>query len=195
MTNEMKLALISGGAAVIGGLVTGFFRWAVDRFNRPRLTIDYEGGDANLVHVDYQSGNTNIANIYIRARVRNQGRRMARRCRVFLTGLEEVHPSGQTTQTSYRDSIALPWAGDQFGTRDVPRGVEFYVDILWVSKHDPGWRFLVETLFANYIGLQNYGGTYRFHLLVTADDADPGTCAVDVTYSGNWLNLRAAQAP
>jgi hypothetical protein len=55
--------------------------------------------------------------------------------------------------------------------------------------------FSVENLLASQTSLTSYRGTYRFHLIATADNAEPATCAVDVNYDGDWHNLRAAPAP
>jgi hypothetical protein len=49
-------------------------------------------------------------------------------------------------------------------------------------------------LFAGQTSLTSYKGTYRFHLIATADNAEPATCAVDVRYDGDWDNLRAVAA-
>jgi hypothetical protein len=196
VTDILTAALIGGGAAivggVIGGLLSGAYQHIRDHASRPRLQIDYEGVEgAHRVEVDYtDKENRPVAEIYIRARVQNKGRRVAKGCLVFLANVREVHPSGMTT-TSFHDSMPLAWAGWNFSPRDIPRGVEFYVDVVRVSKHVSGWRFSVERLFASHAELKDYRGTYRFSLMVTGDKADPAMCEVDVTYDGDWHNLRA----
>jgi len=193
MTDNLKIGLVGAGGAVIGGLLNGAYQHALDWFRQPQLRIDYEGTEANKVDVEYQQGDKSIAEVYIRARVRNTGRRIARGCRVFLVALNEVHSSGATTQTVLRDSLVLAWAGYHFEPRDVPRGVEFFADVMRVSKHQPGWLFSVERLFASHARLKDYRGTYRFCLMVTGDNTSPSTCEIDVMYDGDWHNLRALQ--
>ena len=61
--------------------------------------------------------------------------------------------------------------------------MHFFVDLLRVSKHDPGWLLSVGQLFSSQGSLKTYSGTYRFQLTVTADNAEPATCEVDVTYA------------
>ena len=39
--------------------------------------------------------------------------------------------------------------------------------------------------------LKNYRGTYRFKLLATADNAERVAYRIDITYDGDWHNLRA----
>jgi hypothetical protein len=74
-------------------------------------------------------------------------------------------------------------------------GVHFYVDLMRVSKHQPGWLFCVEKLLASQAGLKDYSGTYRFQLTLTDDNAEAATCEVDVTYAKDWHNLRAVPVP
>jgi len=193
-----ETALISAGAAILGGFLGGFFSGTFLHFyewlKRPKLQLDYKAvKGANEVEAEYTKEGNQVADIYVRARVRNTGKRVARSCCVFLTSLEEVQPSG-TTPTVFHDAMQLAWAGSQFVPRDVPRGVEFYVDILRVSKHSSGWSFSVQKLFANQAKLKDFRGTYRFHLLATADNALPARLAVDVSYNGDWHNLRAIES-
>ena len=63
-----------------------------------------------------------------------------------------------------------------------------------VSKHTSGWIISVEYLFPSQQGLRNYSGAYRFELTATADNADPVTYEIDVTYEKDWHNLRAVPA-
>jgi hypothetical protein len=130
-------------------------------------------------------------------RVRNIGSETSKNARVFLTSLKEVHQSGVTTPTSLHDATPLPWAGWDFEPRDLPPSPEanHYVDLMRVSKHEPGWIICAQQVFADQAKLRRYRGTYRFHVTLTADNAEPATCAVDVNYLGDWHNLRAVAAP
>jgi len=177
MTENMTAALIGGGAALAGGLISGAYQHVRDWFNRPKLRIDSKETAANKVNTEYtQPDGTAVSEIYIRARVQNTGRHIAKGCVVFLAKLEIVHPSGGTTSTVFFDSRPLAWAGWKFIARDVPPEVDFYVDVMRVSKSVSGWRFSVEKLFANEAALQRHSGTYRFTLVVTADGAKPASC-------------------
>ena len=192
--HSMTAALIGAGAAIAGGLISGAYQHARDWFNRPKLRIDSEEAAANKVEADYKAADgTAVSEIYIRARVQNTGRQIAQGCVVFLAKLEEVHPSGGTTSTVFFDSRPLTWAGWNFLPRDVPSGLDFYVDVMRVSKSAPGWKFSVQKLFWNEEALQSYSGTYRFTLMVTADNAEPASCKIDITYNGDWHSLRAVQ--
>jgi hypothetical protein len=192
---DLNAALIGGGAAIVGGLLTGFYEHARHWYNRPQLCIDYVGDNANRVESEYKKEDgTTAAQVYLRARVHNRGHLTAKGCRVFLASLTEVLPAGRNP-TSFHDSKQLAWAGADFLPRDIPPGVNFYVDIVYVSKHEPGFCFLVNPrLFASQTKLASYRGTYHFSLVVTSDNAEPATCGVDVTYLGDWNGLRGVAA-
>ena len=188
--------LLGAGAAIAGGLMTGAYQHARDWFNRPKLLIDFEGNAANIVDADYKRRDgTAVSEVYIRARVRNTGSHIAKGCLVFLAKLEKVHPSGGTTSTVFFDPRPLAWgAGVKFTPRDVPSGLDFYVDLMRVSRSDAGWNFSVEKSLSNEAALQSYSGTYRFNLVVTADDAKPVSRKIDITYDGqDWQSLSAVQ--
>lgn len=80
--------------------------------------------------------------------MRNIGRQTAKGALVFLTGIKEVHPAG-VTDTSFQDPMPLAWAGRSFEPRDVPNGISFFVNLVKISKHEPGCLLGVEKLFAN----------------------------------------------
>jgi hypothetical protein len=189
--SDASTAVLAFGSAIVGAVLHGTYQHLRDWYGRPRLQIDYEGKDgANKVDVDYHSGEKHVAEVYIRARIQNLGKRPAKNCLVFLTALTEVHQSG-TTPTSFYDATPVAWPGWKFSPKDIPRGIPFYVDIMKVSKHTSGWLISVEHLYASHEKLKNYSGTYRFQLTATADNAAPVTYEIDVTYNQNWNNLRA----
>ena len=175
-------AIIGAGAAIAGGLLTGAYKHARDWWERPILQLDYLGSDGNRV----DSGDE----IYIRARVQNGGKRLAKNCVVYLAQLTERSISGQVP-TVFHDAMPLAWPVWTFKPRDIPKGADFYVNILRISKAVPGWQICVEQTYASHEKLKTYKGTYRFTLLATADDAVPAACDIDVTYDQDWHSLRA----
>jgi hypothetical protein len=191
MIDAVTAALIGAGAAIVGGLLNGAYQHWRDFRSRPILHIDFEGSGGNNPASEYKEGEKLVSEVYIRARVKNIGQHVATGCRVFLVGLHEVHHSGLTA-TNWYDSLPLPWAGWDHQPRNIPKGPEFYVDVMRVSKSFSAWRFSAKT-FGSQNALMNYRGTYRFRLLATADNAEPAACEIDVTYDGDWHNLRAVQ--
>jgi hypothetical protein len=187
---ELQAALIGGGAAIAGGLLTGAYENLRDWLARPILRVDCDtNSPATRVENEYMAGQVKKEEVYIRARVRNIGRRPARNCRVYLTKLSEVKGTS-LGDTVFKDARPISWAGWDFLPRVVPKGVDFYVDVARVSKQTRGWILPLERLFASEENLKSYSGTYRFHLLVTSDNASPFQYSVDVEYNGDWHNFR-----
>ena len=92
------------------------------------------------------------------------------------------------------DSLVLRWPGNEFDARDIPRGINQFFDVVGVLKNRSGWRFAYKERFSNLAELPNYRGTYRFTVQVTGDGVAPVGRKIDVTYDGDWHNLRAIDA-
>ncbi len=183
--DDATTALIAGAAAilggVLGGLLSGAYQHGRDYYERPILEVDCQDTNANRVDAD--------TDIYVRARVRNVGRRLAKNTLVFLMAIYEVYPSGPKA-TPFVDPMPLSWAFWSFEPRHLPKDIPFYVDILKISKGTPGWNLRVEHTFANYEKLRDYSGIFRFVLMATAEDALPTTCTVDINYEQDPNTLR-----
>ena len=155
MTDALTAAVIASAPAIAGGLLNGAYQHLRDYLARPGLVIDFQGAPANQEAAEYKEGDTTVSEIYIRARVRNTGHQIAKGCRVFIAGLTEVHASGLIPTRLY-DAKQLAWAGHDFSLLDIPPGVDFYVDVVRVSKHNPGWLLSVRRLFSSQKELKNY---------------------------------------
>jgi hypothetical protein len=192
---ELEAALIGAGAAIAGGLLTGAYENIRDWLTRPILQIDCDGNSpATRVENESMAGQDKKEEVYIRARIQNVGHRPAHNCRIYLAKLSEVKGSN-LGNTVFHDAKPISWAGWDFSPRVVPKGVDFYIDVARVSKQVPGWIIAVERLFASQQKLAEYFGTYRFHLLATADNAAPVEYSVDVEYHGDWHNIRGWHEP
>lgn len=196
MHNEWAVVAAGIAGAVIGGFVGGITPHFVARYFGPQLKIDCLGEDENIVTSEDpgESGRT-TENLWVRARVRNTGRMRAEKCQVFLTSLHELRADGSVSASLIKDSKPLRWAGvKQNAPLDVPPAVEFYVDLLRVSKAVSGWGMLFG-LFRHQRkeNLERYSGTYQFHLMISGDNAPPQRCAINVEYKQDWHTLRVWQ--
>ncbi len=147
---DLTAALIGGGAAIAGGLLTGafqaFWEWRIG----PVLKIDFDStSPATKVENEYLVGQDKKEEIYVRARVRNIGHRPAMNCRVYLIKLSEVNGK-HLGNTVFYDAMPVTWAGWDFDPRVLPKDADFYIDVMRVSKHDRGWIFPVKKLFASH---------------------------------------------
>ena len=196
MSDEQLIGVIGAGAAllgsIIGGLLTGSFEYFRQKLTKPKLTLDYAGDSANKIESSFEINGKQVTEIFVRARLRNTGLRVARDCRVYLVGIGEVDHTS-IHETNFHNSMVLAWPGwpQDFTSRVIPKGIEAYVNVVSVRKNEAGWRFHVNNIFASQQELKNYTGTYRLTLLATADNADPVELKIDVTYNQDWHSLRA----
>jgi hypothetical protein len=195
MADTGWIAVIGAGAAIGGGLITGAFDLIRDWFSRPQLKLEYSGGDDCKVESTWESKGQTETQIFIRVRLSNSGKRIARDCKVYLVGLTEVSNSTEH-KTNFYDSMELSWPGypQNFESRSVPSGIDMYANLVSVSKNQSGWRFQVKQMYASQGNLKAYKGTYRFRLLAIADNAAPAELFVDVHYDQDWHSLRACEA-
>ena len=192
MTDLFTLSI----SALVGGLGGAIYPHLREISTGPQLSVDYKQDEAHFVDFDWiKPGVGDISAVFIRVKIQNLGVRVAKGVRVFLTDLEKVQDSG-TTSAQLHDNLLLRWPGaPDSEPRDLPRGVDFYADVVSFSKNGPpDWQFRVKETYANHTKLPKYRGTYRFHILATAENADPAQCMIDITYDGSWRNVRAVPA-
>jgi hypothetical protein len=189
MSDEI-LTLTGIVSSFAGGVISSACaRYLDERWFGPKLSIHADNGPEYKVERPYNQADEDSSNIYIRVKVTNDSKRIAKQCTAWLADVQEVR-NGQAHKTSsYHDSKQLPWAGSKREPIDIPYGTAHYVDVVVFSKHEPGWRFPVK-LFASQQELTRYKGTYRLTVLVTSDGAKPVSRQIDVTYHGDWNTLR-----
>ena len=104
--------LIGLVGALLGGLITGSYQFVYDLLTRPVLKLDFlnETG-RNMVETSVVHDGKWFSGVYVRARLRNTGRRPAKQCSVFLIAIDEVHPGGKTTPAPFHDAMPLSWSG------------------------------------------------------------------------------------
>jgi hypothetical protein len=186
------IALVGVAGAVIGGIAGGLTPSLVTWCRRPKLLIDFQGDEYNRVdgRQTWKDGTVEDL-IWIRARVQNPGRSRATNCRPFITAIYEVRADNSLYRV-LKDTKNLQWAGGKVEAISIPQGVEYYVDLLRVSKRTPGWG-IIHDLFGNQRKLLAYSGTYQFDLMISADNAGPSICKINVEYKQDPNTLRAWQ--
>ena len=151
MSNELLAAFIGASAAIVGAIVTGVFDSFRRYIMRPVLRLSFkERDDAYCVESTYEVDGQSRTSTFIRVRLSNSGKSVARDCRVFLTEIKEINGM-RAHPTKIYDAKQLPWAGypKDYISRPVPSGIHSYVDVLRISKGDSSWNFLVKALFAS----------------------------------------------
>lgn len=195
MTEPLGVGIIGAGAAIAGGIFSGFYQFVREWFIRPKLKIEFDQeGPGHVVDGAWKVGSNPHETGFrlVRPGLKNHGRSPAKNCRVFAVALHDVHGAKLEDVTFY-DSMPLPWSGWTFEPRTLPaaKGLVYYFDLVRFQKDAVGWDFTFDRALFNHRKLRPRLGTYRFHIVATADNARPVYRDIDVEYNGNWEELKA----
>jgi hypothetical protein len=178
-SQELEIAIVGVIGAVIGGVAGGLAPLLATWLRRPRLVIDFKSDNNNIVVARKIEGGTLIEDIWLRVRVENTGYRRAIDSQVYLTALYQVRKDGtRETDPVLKDAKILQWAGGSKKTIAIPKSVDFYSDLLHLPKPSGGWGMM--GLYTDQADLEKYTGTYEFHLIVSADNAEPKICKIRI---------------
>lgn len=132
--------------------------------------------------------------VYIRIRVKNTRKRMARECRGYLINLEEKTEKGSFEKTEYCDSVMLHWSCQREETKylpiHIPSGVNQFLDVIALEEN---WNYFMPQLhvFLNrYHELVRRTGVFRFTIQVVADNVKPKTIKLIFEWNGQWNNFK-----
>jgi hypothetical protein len=161
----------------------------------PQLSIVFTGQADCISKTIETLGPVERDAYYIKARVTNISKAIARDCRVHLINIEKKDEDGEFKPTIYSDSIQLAWSCQHPDTRfkalDLAKGVRQYVDIITtrsgILEYDP--QLFVKPY--RYLPLITDTGIFRFTLQVLAAGADPKTLRVVFEWDSSWDSFRA----
>jgi hypothetical protein len=194
MVSGVEAALIGASAAIAGGLLSGAYQEFRDWRNRPKLSIGLNrSASPNIVHSAWNEGDKLVERVIARVSVQNHGKKAAVNCRIFVVALHQI-VSTKPVETDFYDSLQIPWAGWIFDPKDIPDSVTFYADLVRVRKDVEGWDFTfasIRPLLRDE--LKKYKGTFRFHVVATADNAKAAHADIDVTYNHDWHGFQAVK--
>jgi hypothetical protein len=130
---------------------------------------------------------------YARERVTNEKPRIAQKCQAWLVRVEEMNKDGEFKETAFKDSGPMIWAyHSEIEAVDIPQGINRYVDIVRIQQHVPG----LEPRLRPHSGevrrvvrhdpIFNKSGTFRFTILVSAQDVRLKESNVIITRDETW---------
>jgi hypothetical protein len=178
MCSQWGVALVGVAGAVIGGVAGGLVGGLMPVLSawwvRPQLAVDFKNEKNNIV---ISSGTEDV---WLRVRVHNHGHRRAIDCQVFLTAMYKVRSDASVEPDPVlTDAKFLQWAGGKKMPIPVPQGVDFYADLLHLPKGSGGWG-MIFGLYSHQADLDQFTGTYEFHLMVSGENAAPARCKIRV---------------
>jgi len=203
------LSLLIGGAigfvsAVLAPILVEPLRhWVFG----PKLKIEFIEGDRgfktdtkeNVIVNDPQMSETPIHTVtdayYIRVRVTNTGRQIAKQCRAYLVNVEKWNKSTSKFEpTIYCDSLQLAWSArgtveEAYRPLDLPKLINQFVDIVSTRKIEAKYRIETNPKLKRYAKLFKEHGKFRYTVQVSGDNVKPEFVKVIVDWSGNWENF------
>jgi hypothetical protein len=194
------------GLLLIGGLI-GFISAVfapilVDILKQwfwgPKLNIVFiENDKAFLTDTkDRMAQNTVIDAHYVRVRLTNVGRQIAKQCRAYLANVEKCMESNDDFEpTIYCDNLQLPWSArgnikEAYMPIDLPPGIKQFVDIVSTRREDEKYDIKITPKLYRYEDLFKTPGKYRYTIQVTGDNVKPVSIRVVFDWQGQWDSFK-----
>jgi hypothetical protein len=193
-----SISAISIANTAVGVIAGIFIKEIWDYFRRPLVKVSFDEHAEGCRAHTRTGGNPPSEGYYIRAKVVNSRRRLAKSCRAFLVNVEQRNARGEFVPTTpaYDDSLALVWSA-QFKEGnppiDLPYGISQFVDIVSTDKLSAEFKVhaLIPYRYDNLFN--NTPKALRFTIAVTGDDVEPGQVKVIFDWRGKWDNFELAQ--
>lgn len=163
---------------------------------RPRLKLTFTGREDCVTATRMTDGS---GARYVRIRVVNVRRRVAKSCKGFLIKIEKLSASGQFHDTHYVDSIQLAWScqgrDDARKPLDLVHGISQYLDVVATSEVSDSFALQISPLPLRYESLwSTVPSTYRYTVQVSGDGVDPVQIKIVFSWKGNWQDVDAYYA-
>jgi hypothetical protein len=191
------LPTFSGIAPFIAGFITAIFAEPIrKKLFKPKLKISFGDTLDYLTETPETGGGRTIDTYYIRAKVTNEKKIIARSCKVFLINIEEKDEYGKFLSTIYCDSIQLAWScqdytkGEQWQGIDLAKGVNQYVDLITTRSINESFDPQLKVKPLRYLDLFRKSGAYRFTIQVCGSDADPEIIKLVFEWNGVWNKFK-----
>lgn len=158
---------------------------------KAKLNLEFTGEHACVTTTYATINGKKVADVHtIRVRVTNTGKIIAKDCRSYLINVEKRNDKGKFVQTTYCDSIPLPWsylpAKESFEGIDIPTGINQYLNLIGTDSRSADFDPQIMIRPFRYTNLFKGTGTFRFTVRVTAANAKPRTFRLIFNWKGQW---------
>ena len=201
-SSSFVIALVGGAI----GFASAIFAEPIRRrIFSPKLILSFEDNSdfrsrtletATILDPDVSAAPTHSAHEaeYVRIKVINDARPIAKECRAYLVRIEKKNTNGIFQSTIYCDSIPLAWAcreENAYGSLDLPNGVAQFIDVVSVRSISNKYRLEIKPLPRRYVGFLQDKGTFRFTVQVSGENVKPVFIRIRFTWDGKWDNYNA----
>jgi hypothetical protein len=159
----------------------------------PKLKVEFIEGDRGFITDTKETGGTDAH--YVRVKVLNTGRQIAKQCRAYLVNVEKWNTStGKFAPTIYCDSLQLAWSAranteEAYRPLDLPRDINQFIDIVSTRRPESGYKVMTNPHLYRYEPLFKEHGKFRYTVLVSGDNVKPVSVQVVFEWSGDWHNF------
>ena len=197
------IAAFSGGLA--GALLTVSWQWFRAWFDSPRLTASFDGNipgcliqtPAGFLQKDLADIARTCRQHYVRLKVKNAGRTVARGVVANLVEIRQTNAQGVTTEFS--DEVLDLVVGLVGGTTIpvLPRGCHRFFDIAHVEQRDDtiAHHFDVKATPFRLADLKFGPGKFEAKIQVAAENADPITTSARWSWNGTIDGVSVVAEP
>jgi hypothetical protein len=176
-----------------GGWALRALSWVRTRWRRARLRIYFDPAETYHVRrvVDYN----NQLGRFCHFMVRNEGKEIARQCRVRLMAVGTLTPQGPVPVEDFVAPRTLKWAHEpDWDPRDIEPDVRRRADLCYAVDGTPLLIFFttpmpsgVRTIFPP--------GTYRVRVRVDSENAERDEATYDIAFDGTWQTVHVIPVP
>jgi hypothetical protein len=159
---------------------------------KPKLALKFDEREGCISKTcEFDPSGTKVGEArYIRVKVTNESRLIAREARAYLTNIEKRKENGNFGATEYCDSIPLAWScqgkTDRFKQIGLPKDVNQFVDVIVTREKSAAFDPQVFAKPYRYVSLFNEKGIFRFTIQVSAAGPDPATIKLVLDWRGVW---------
>jgi hypothetical protein len=163
------------------------------RFFDPKLKVEFIEGDKGFITDTKEKGVTEAH--YVRVKVINTGRQIAKQCRAYLVNVEKWNTSTNKFEpTIYCDSLQLAWSAranteEAYSPLDMPRDINQFIDIVSTRRPEIDYKIMVYAHLYRYEPLFKEHGKFRYTVVVSGDNVKPASTKVVFEWSGDWHNF------
>ena len=193
---QIGLGYVSG--VLSGALAPLIAECAKRRFLGPRLEVMYKEEERYMPITEVPGrlpGRLYPAK-YLRVRVENTGRRVAKGCKAYLVKLEEIVNS-EPQPTFYQDTFRLRWAYEQQDELhegiDIPPGIFIFFDVLSCKHQEDKDMTIIQVSKFSIKKFRNkikFNKSYRFTILVASEETEPEQISLTVKMGETWRDFR-----
>ena len=177
------------------GFAIAIFAEPVRRFFfKPKLKSEFQQSPYCISKTyDVVNGKVVADMHYIRVKVTNTSKIIARDCRAYLINIEKKSEKGKFASTCYCDSIQLAWScqkeEDSYRGIDISKGVNQYLDVIATKSTSKEFKPLTIVTTNRDRDLFKETGEFLLTIQVSAHGADPKTIKLEFDWNGIWDNF------